>query len=341
MSSEKSVSVTVFDPITGEYESKNTDFVGEEEVEISEDLVEDPLEVDTPPEEPTLPQKIQDLDVDSYSHEAYRERDEAIEQAKAYKQEALSAKKEKYETQKHALSLFMTDNEGLIEELKAEIISAAGVQDHARVAELQMRLQDVNAKLHKARNAVEDVEKQLKTVDIDAERATRETPAPKSAPVPLAARMWAKGKEVLLNAEAYATLPKEKRAHLYKVRESVGSIVQSMITEGMSPDTSVFYEDLDMRLADKFPAYQQFLTGGVDAVGKAEAKKAVSTAAKGPSYSGPSISGKSKRTLSFSMLPKESQDSYERNFLATMSKADYDRAFAENNRELVKELLNK
>ncbi len=101
-------------------------------------------------------------------------------------------------------------------------------------------------------------------------------PTANESNIPSAALEWAQGKEILTSNSEYAKLTADQRRVILPIRKAIPQIAKEMIeVDNFNAEDPFFYEELDMRLVDKFPVYADIALLGIDALqlDKSEDKK--------------------------------------------------------------------
>lgn len=192
-----------------------------------------------------------------------------------------------------------------LDNIQNRLTKASEEGDAVTVANLTSSLIDTRAKLSQLQS--------VKSPE-SGEQAPQKTQTKQSVNIPLAAEDWAIGKEFILENEDYKNLSLEQRKKISPIRQAMPSIIQQLMQEGFAPDDSLFYEELDIRLSNRFDYYEKLAKDGLDALeynqsdendssGKTETPKVNQTSQEkskkvpvsGPSHSSPNTNSKSQK----------------------------------------------
>lgn len=81
-----------------------------------------------------------------------------------------------------------------------------------------------------------------------------------------AAEEWMLGKEFILDNNEYKNLDVQARKKLSPVRREMTKVARELLAEGFANDDPSFYEEMDLRLQEKFDFYEELALNGVDAL---------------------------------------------------------------------------
>jgi len=100
----------------------------------------------------------------------------------------------------------------------------------------------------------------------NSERPLNSSATQRTSDLPQAAKEWMSGKEAIIDNVKYRELPADKRKHLFPLRQEVFSTANQLRSEGFDPEDPAFYEELDIRLSNKFDFYDRLASDGIDGV---------------------------------------------------------------------------
>lgn len=97
-------------------------------------------------------------------------------------------------------------------------------------------------------------------------KQSQNTAPPAQAGLSEAAEDWTEGKEFLINNDDYKELTVEQRKKLSPVRQAMADTARQLLAEGFTNDDPMFYEEMDIRLGNKFDFYEGLAEDGLDAL---------------------------------------------------------------------------
>ena len=203
---------------------------------------EEPIQTENVPEEPVI---------DEAEKKTSRSQERIRELARKASEEA--AKRRELEDRLRAVEATYAKN--------MESVVEKEIQEHRKALAEAISEGDVDKQVS-AQEALQDAKDQLARL----KQVSEAVPNPPSN-IPSAAVEWAKGKEVITTNSAYKDLTPEQRKIVLPIRKAIPEIAKEMIeVDKFDPQDPFFYEELDMRLSDKFPHYADLAMGGIDAV---------------------------------------------------------------------------
>lgn len=252
---------------------KDTEVIIEDETEDTDPSEEDTEEEDTVPDTSAA-------DAAKKAIEAEKERKRREKKAERFRQlarerreaELRAAKLEETLNRTNAVyAKIQIDNlEKALTSLKKELQIAVENQDAEAIATANSKYLDTYQQLSEYKRVLPDAEKASETSKTKLENFDKEyagTAVEEEAEYPEVAQIWMSGKEFIWDTAEYKKLTFEQRKQVYPIRKEMQSLLAALIREeGYSPEDEMLYEELDMRLAIKFPEYEGIASGGIDAL---------------------------------------------------------------------------
>lgn len=209
-------------------------------------------------EEVVIPQKKEISRSQKRVLESRKEVNEARQKQVESELKARSEEINKYKALEMVADLRAKNLKSDLAELTRQYESAIEDGDSRKQAELQVA---ISQKATEGQQIIENTKALKEGINqLEANFSqfkTEQTQKQNNSNVPPAAEEWLIGKEFLATNEAYVALPKEERAKAHKIRQAVKPLVQELLEEGFDPSDEIFYEEMDIRLEDKFSFYPE------------------------------------------------------------------------------------
>jgi hypothetical protein len=308
-----------------------------------EPVVEEPVKAEPTPEEIEVAAK--EAERKSRASERIRELNN---EAKAAKSEAEQAKKAAFESQLNTVRLTKTMVESHIQASTKALKDALDTGDSELVAKSMQELNKQTNDLAKL-DAYLESNKEFKSDTTTSKPTTGMNEAQAN---------WFEGKQNWVDTANYGKLPMDERRVVLPMRNWARELGNRLVQEGFDPTDQMFFEELDLRMEEKFGEDYKTLaekgpsvllsmkntkSSSGETLNTPDKKSASSSSdgsqkskspqqkAQGLPIATPSVNAgqysegqvRAKRSMKFSDLPPESQRAYELGASSSMTKEQY------------------
>lgn len=255
--------------VLGDVGEVEMEIEGEEEIKNEEIIIPDELKPESKPEEEEEPE------------EEKAEKQKKEKKRKSRAKERIKSLSDDKRTLENVIAKQNQEMEALRAEYNETTSTYAKVELErltADVARLEVALKDAaengdGEKIASITKQLIDSQGHIKHLQNVADKPSAQKPQPTVKPEQLTdngmsdvAEDWMDGKEFLINNEEYASLDLSQRKKLSPVRQEMANVARQLLTEGFSNSDSIFYEEMDIRLASKFDFYEALALDGLDAL---------------------------------------------------------------------------